>query len=98
MFVTDTTPMTRTASEEAQPIWNTTDDQLYINEHATAFRYNIPVPNGSYTVRLHFAELFFNAAGVRRFNVAIQGAAALSSFDIYSQAGKAALITKSFTT
>jgi glucose/arabinose dehydrogenase/N-acetylneuraminic acid mutarotase len=91
-----TLPLTATMSEEAQPIWNTTDDQLYINEHATAFRYDIPLPNGSYTVRLHFAELFFNAAGVRRFNVSVQGAPALSSFDIYAQAGKAALITKSF--
>ncbi len=95
-FVTNTTPVTTTASEEAQPIWNTTDDQLYINEHSTAFRYDIPLPNGSYVVRLHFAELFFNAPGVRRFNVAIQGSPVLSSFDIYAQAGKAALITKSF--
>jgi len=67
-----TAPLTTTVSEEAQPIWNTTDDQLYINEHATAFRYQLPVPNGNYTVRLHFAELFFSASGVRRFNVAVQ--------------------------
>ncbi len=91
-----TVPLTATASEEAQPIWNTTDDQLSINERATAFRYDIPLPNGNYLVRLHFAELFFNAPGVRRFNVAIQGTPVLSSFDIYGQAGKAALITKSF--
>jgi hypothetical protein len=93
-----TAPLTTTVSEEAQPIWNTTDDQLYINEHATAFRYQLPAPNGNYTVRLHFAELFFNASGVRRFNVAVQGAKVLSNFDIYAQAGKAALITKSFDT
>jgi N-acetylneuraminic acid mutarotase len=93
-----TQPITVTQSEEAQPIWNTTDDQLYINEHATAFRYNIPVPNGNYTVRLHFAELFFNSPGVRRFNVDVQGARVLAGFDIYGQAGKAALITKSFNT
>jgi len=95
-FVTDTTPMTMTSSEEAQPIWNTSDDPLYINEHSTAFHYDIPVANGNYVVRLHFAELFFNAPGVRRFNVAIQGAQALSNFDVYAQAGKASLITRSF--
>ena len=33
---------------------------------------------------------------MRRFNVAIQGAQALSNFDIYAQAGKASLITRSF--
>ena len=86
------------SSEEAQPIWNTTDDQLYINEHAGAFSYAIPAANGSYIVRLHFAELFFASPGVRRFNVAIEGTPVLSSFDIYAQAGKAALISKSFTT
>ena len=95
-YVTDTTAVTTTKSEEAQPIWNTTDDQLYINEHATAFRYDMPIPNGNYTVRLHFAELFFNAPGVRRFNVDIQGTRVMAGFDIYSQAGKAALITRSF--
>src|SRR5262249_549467 len=93
-----TAPLTATMSEEAQPIWNTTDDPLYINEHATAFRYQLPVPNGNYTVRLHFAELFFNATGVRRFNVNVQGTRVLSNFDIYGQAGKASLITKSFNT
>src|SRR6266498_3813313 len=40
-LVTDTTPMTMTSSEEAQPIWNTSDDPLYINEHSTAFHYEI---------------------------------------------------------
>jgi len=83
-------------SEEAQPIWNTTDDQLYINERAGAFSYNVPLPNGDYIVRLHFVELFFNSAGVRRFNVAIEGKPVLSSFDIYAEAGKASLITKAF--
>jgi hypothetical protein len=73
MVSTPIASTTTTISEEAQPIWNATDDPLYINEHATAFRYQLPVPNGSYTVRLHLAELFFNASGVRRFTVAVQG-------------------------
>jgi N-acetylneuraminic acid mutarotase len=87
-----------TVTEELQPIWNTTDDQLYINERSGAFRYDVPIANGNYVVRLHFAELFFSAPGVRRFSVAIGGTRVLSSFDIYGQAGKAALITKSFST
>ncbi len=96
-FVTDTTAVTQTVSEEAQPVWNTTDDQLYINEHATSFRYDIPLTPGNYVVRLHFAELFFNGPGIRRFNVDVQGARVLTNFDIYAQAGKASLITKSFS-
>ena len=40
----------------------------------------------SYTVRLHFAELYFSATGQRVFNVAINGTAVLSNFDIYATA------------
>jgi glucose/arabinose dehydrogenase/N-acetylneuraminic acid mutarotase len=84
------------AAEETQPIWNTDDDPLYINERATPHQYNIPMANGAYVVRLHMAELFFNSPGVRRFNATIEGVPVLSSFDIYANAGKASLITKSF--
>jgi N-acetylneuraminic acid mutarotase/glucose/arabinose dehydrogenase len=86
-------------SEETQPIWNTDDDALYINERAGAFSYAIPISSGGqYVVRLHFAELFFSSAGVRRFNVDIEGVRVLSSFDIYAQAGHGSAITRSYTT
>jgi beta-galactosidase len=47
--------------------------------------------NSVHTVYLHFAELYFNAAGDRKFNVAINGApiAALQNFDIFAAAGGA---------
>ena len=83
-------------SEETQPIWNTTDDRLLINERAGAFNYAVPVENGGYVVRFHFVELFFGAPGVRRFNVALEGGSVLTNFDIYAEAGKASLMTKSF--
>jgi hypothetical protein len=41
----------------------------------------------SYTVRLHFAELYFSAAGDRVFDVAINGTAVLTNFDIYATVG-----------
>jgi beta-galactosidase len=41
----------------------------------------------NYTVRLHFAELYFSAAGGREFDVAINGTAVLTNFDIYATAG-----------
>jgi hypothetical protein len=53
------------------------------------FSYVIPnlVPGHSYTVRLHFAEYIYGAAGKRTFNVAINGARVLSNFDIFVAAG-----------
>jgi len=43
----------------------------------------------SYHVRLHFAENWWTAAGQRTFNVAINGAAVLTSFDVFATAGAA---------
>ena len=53
------------------------------------FTYTIPglTPGGSYGVRLHFAENYFNGPGQRVFNVAINGVAVLNNFDIYAQVG-----------
>ncbi|HEX4386689.1 MAG TPA: malectin domain-containing carbohydrate-binding protein, partial [Myxococcales bacterium] len=43
----------------------------------------------TYMVRLHFAEVFWTAANQRLFNVTINGAAALTNFDIFTAAGGA---------
>jgi hypothetical protein len=56
---------------------------------AVAFKYTIPVPNGNYTVRLHFAELNKTAAGQRTFDVNIEGTKRLDKFDIFAAAGGA---------
>jgi hypothetical protein len=53
-----------------------------------AFTYTIPVANGDYTVRLHFAELNKNGAGLRKFDVNIEGGTKeLANFDIFVAAG-----------
>jgi fibronectin type 3 domain-containing protein len=41
----------------------------------------------SYKVRLHFAEIFYNAAGIRRFHVFINGTQVLTNYDIFADAG-----------
>jgi hypothetical protein len=58
-----------------------------------------PLPAGhTYTVRLHFAETSFDAAGKRKFNAAINGQRVLTNFDIYQEAGgKDKAIVKEFT-
>jgi len=53
---------------------NDADDILYQTERfATNLTYQIPVENGLYDVRLHFAEIFFNSENLRVFDVAIEG-------------------------
>jgi hypothetical protein len=55
-------------------------------------------PNASYTVRLHFAEIYFTAAGSRLFNVVINGTQALTNFDIFATAGANKALVRDFTT
>ena len=50
------------------------------------FSYSIPVPNGSYTVALRFAEIVYSSPGQRVFNVTINNTTVLSNFDILTQA------------
>jgi hypothetical protein len=61
---------------------------VYQSARQGTVTYTIPglISGASYTVRLHFAELYFPAAGDRVFNVAINGTAVLTNFDIYATA------------
>jgi parallel beta-helix repeat protein len=70
-------------------IANTSDPALYQDERWGSNTYNLPLPNGSYTVRLHFAEIYAGTQGVglRKFNVSVNGSAFLTNFDIYSKVG-----------
>lgn len=85
-------------------IANTTDDVLYYTEHSAdvpnsslQFTYDFPVANGTYNVRLHFAELWWtgvNASrpagtGRRVFDVQIEGTTMLDDYDITASAGAA---------
>jgi len=76
---------------------NGTDNQAMYNvERFGVFNYKIPVPNGQYTVRLHFTELFHNSVGKRVFNVDIEGARVLNNFDILTQVAKFTALQKAY--
>jgi hypothetical protein len=52
--------------------------------------YHLAVPDGVYTVRLHFAEPYQYAyAGYRKFDIDLQGTTVLPGYDIYADAGAA---------
>lgn len=68
-----------------QTIAGTSLTSLYNYERwGNTFGYNIPVPPGDYTVRLHFSEFYWRTAGQRVFNVDLEGNRVLSNFDILS--------------
>jgi hypothetical protein len=62
---------------------------VYQSQRYGDLTYTLPylTPKASYKVRLHFAEVYWNASGQRIFNVFINGAQVLSNFDIFAAAG-----------
>ncbi len=85
----------------------TVDDVLYRTERSAAsFSYSIPVINGVYDVRLHFAEIYWGVpnggaggTGKRRFNVNLEGGAVeLANFDMNAIAAPATSIIRTYRT
>jgi YVTN family beta-propeller protein len=65
-------------------IANTSMPGLYQTEawSTGTLQYQFIVPNGSFTVKLHFAEFYMTQRGQRTFNIVINGVTYYSSFDI----------------
>ncbi len=66
---------------------------------AASFTYTIPGLSAgrTYVVLLHWAELTFNGAGLRKFNVAINGSAVLTNFDVVANSGFKKALGRSFS-
>ena len=80
---------------------NPAPQAVYQSNRYGNFSYAVPglTANKTYTVRLHFAETYWTAAGQRIFNVSINGKQVLSNFDIIAAAGAANKATvQQFTT
>jgi len=93
-YVADTdysggTAYSTTDSVDTSNVTNPAPQAVYQTVRYGNFTYTIPnlTANGTYTVRLHFNELYWNAAGQRTFNTSINGTQVLSNFDIYQTAG-----------
>ncbi len=83
---------------------DTSDPDLFAGERYGHFTYAIPVDTrGTYTVVLHFAELYFGpgasgsgGAGSRVFKVMCNGQTLLDNFDVFREAGSLHEISKAF--
>ena len=70
-------------------ITGTDAPKIYETERYSMEGYKFTVPNGKYTVRLHFAETYdgITAEGERVFSVSINGQTVLNDFDPFKEAG-----------
>jgi hypothetical protein len=78
-----------TSAITTSSVTNPAPQTVYQTERYGSMTYTIPNLTGgaTYTVRLHFAEIYQTATGQRRFNVAINGTTVLSNYDIYAETG-----------
>ena len=77
---------------DTNPVVSPAPAAVYQHERSGGtFSYTFPnlTPGAQYTVRLHFAEFYFQSAGGRVFNVAINSLPVLQNFDIVATAGAA---------
>ncbi|MGV3502897.1 MAG: malectin domain-containing carbohydrate-binding protein [Adhaeribacter sp.] len=85
-----------------KPIAATTDDALYQSEryptaNNTNLSYALPVGSGQYQVVLHFAEVYYTAAGKRIFDVAIEKTKVLDNYDMVKAVGAFTADVRTFT-
>lgn len=85
------TTVTHANTIDTSGVTNPAPVGVYQTNRYGNFSYSIPglSPADTYTVRLHFAEIFWTAAGKRVFNVTINGTQVLTNFDIFAAAGAA---------
>lgn len=73
----------------SMPIRGTATPFLYQSERWSSglLSYQFTLPNGNYTVRLKFAEIYFTQPGQRVFDILINGVTMLAGFDPLAAAG-----------
>jgi hypothetical protein len=80
---------TTTTAVSTTGITNPAPAAVYQTQRIGPVVYTIPglTAGATYTVRLHFAELYWTSAGKRTFNVTINGTTVLSKLDVFAAAG-----------
>jgi len=71
----------------ATEIAGTEQDLLYVTELNGLVKYKVRVPDGIYSVTLHFAENEFNEIGKRELEVVVEDSSFAEKFDLVSKVG-----------
>ena len=78
-------------------IAGTTDDTLYQTERwGNPFSYAIPLPERTYVVVLHFAEIYWSSPGSRVFSVSLEGNPVEAGIDLVGEAGANTAVTRTY--
>lgn len=76
-----------TSHDTEDTISGASDDELFQTERYGNYSYQVPLIDATYTVVLHFAELYWEESGGRTFDVALEGSNKIHDLDLYSLVG-----------
>ena len=68
-------------------ISGTNEDALFQSERYGSLSYNVPVTNATYSLVLHFVEMYHDNPGLRAFDVAVEGQNKITALDLYGEVG-----------
>ncbi len=85
-----------TAKSSTAAVANTVDDALFQGWREGAGDYFFTVPNGTYQVRLRFAEMQATAAGQRVMKINIEGKTVEPGLDVYALVGRSAAVDRNY--
>ena len=77
-----------TTNSTSSPISGTSEGTLYQTERYGSYKYEIPVTNANYSIKLHFIEMYQTSAGSRQFSVTVEGEPLIQDIDLFDQVGK----------
>ncbi len=70
------------------PIQGASQGTLYQTERYGTFKYEVPVTNSTYSVKLHLAELYQTTRAARIFSVSVEGQPAVQNLDLFDLVGQ----------
>lgn len=76
-----------TQNATTSAIAGTNNDTLYQTERYGTLSYDIPVSNATYSVKLHFVEMYQTTTGARLFSATVEGEPAVQNLDIFQEVG-----------
>jgi beta-glucanase (GH16 family) len=78
-------------------ISGTDEDVIFQSDKYGMVTYKVRLPNGSYDIKLLFAEKYFNSSGSRVFDVYFEQNRVIENLDIYQTVGKDAALVREIT-
>ncbi|MBN1349598.1 FG-GAP repeat protein [candidate division KSB1 bacterium] len=81
----------------SESVTNTIAPSIYQTERwGSPLSYRFEVPNGYYSIVLHFAEIYHRTPFARVFDVSIENELVLDDYDIFAEAGRMNAFSKTF--